>query len=203
MEPNLIIYLIVALAATTIGAVPLGLVNLSVLDSALKNDTHGATQIAHGASVVEVFFALASLLVGTKLSPFFEGNPVVRYFVFAVLLISGLFFWFKTNKEKIRKETQKSFGFLKGVLLNIVSIQVLLFWLLAATVLSVKQLLPVTFSEILFFLAGVWLTKMGVLKGYAFLAKKVANHAQNISAHVNRIIGIILVVVAFVQFFKI
>ncbi len=203
MEPNLIIYLIVALAATTIGAVPLGLVNLSVLDSALKNDTRGASQIAHGASVVEVFFALASLLVGTKLSPFFEGNPVVRYFVFAVLLISGLFFWFKTNKEKIRKEAQKSFGFLKGVLLNIVSIQVLLFWLLAATVLSAKQWLPTTFPEVLLFLSGVWLAKMGVLKGYAFLAKKVASHAEKFSANTNRIISIVLLAVSIIQFIKI
>ena len=203
MDPNLLIYLIVALAATTVGAVPLGLVNLSVMDATLKNDTQGATQIAHGASVIEVFFALASLLAGAKLSPFFESNPVVRYFVFGVLLVSGLFFWFKTNKEKIREGTQKSFSFLKGVLLNIVSIQVLLFWLLAATVLSAKQLLPVTFSEVLFFLSGVWLAKMGVLKGYAFLAKKVATHAEKFSANTNRIIGVVLLVVAIVQFIKI
>jgi len=203
MEPNLLIYLIVALATTTVGAVPLGLVNLSVLDSALKNDKRGATQIAYGASVVEVFFALTSLLAGAKLSPFFEGNPVVRYFVFAVLLVSGLFFWFKTNKRTTRKQPGKSFGFLKGVLLNIVSIQVLLFWLLAATVLSAKQWLPGTFQEVLLFLSGVWLAKMGVLKGYAFLAKIVATHAEKFSANTNRIIGIVLLVVAIVQFIKI
>jgi threonine/homoserine/homoserine lactone efflux protein len=203
MEPNLLIYLIIALAATTVGAVPLGLVNLSVLDSALKNDSKGATQIAHGASVVEVFFTLASVLMGAKLSLFFEGNPVVRYFVFAVLLVSGVFFWFKTNKEKIRTETQKSFGFLKGVLLNIVSVQVLLFWLLAATVLSAKQWLPTELAEVLLFLAGVWLAKMGVLKGYAFLAKIVATHAEKFSANTNRIISIVLLAVSIIQFVKI
>ncbi|MBW6537845.1 MAG: LysE family translocator [Mariniphaga sp.] len=203
MEPNLFLYLFIAMAATAIGAVPLGLVNLSVLDLALKNDTRSATQIAHGASVVEVFFALASLLAGAKLTPFFEGNPVVRYFVFAVLLVAGLFFWFKTNKEKIRKEAQKSYGFLKGALLNIVSIQVLLFWLLAATVLSAKQWLPTTFPEVLLFLSGVWLAKIGVLKGYAFLAKKVATHADKFSANTNRIIGVVLLAVAIVQLIKI
>jgi threonine/homoserine/homoserine lactone efflux protein len=203
MEANVIIYLFVALTATTIGAVPMGLVNLSVLDSALKNDMRCAIQIAHGASVVEVFFALASLLVGTELSPFFEGNPVVRYFVFAVLLVSGLFFWFKTNKGKMRKETQKSFGFLEGVLLNILSIQVLLFWLLAATVLSAKQWLPTTFPEVLLFLTGVWLAKMSVLKGYAFLAKKLASHSGKFLANSNRIIGAVLLVVSIIQFIKI
>jgi len=80
---------------------------------------------------------------------------------------------------------------------------VLLFWLLAATVLSAKQLIPSVFSEMLFFVAGVWLAKMAVLWAYAFLAKKVVSHAQKISSHINRIIGVVLMVVAVVQLFKI
>jgi len=50
------------------------------------------------------------------------------------------------------------------------SIQVLLFWLPEAAFLSAKQLLSVSISGILLLLCGVWLEKMGVLKGYAFLA---------------------------------
>jgi len=94
-------------------------------------------------------------------------------------------------------------GFLKGALLNIVSIQVLLFWLLTATILSDKQLLPSALPGILFFLAGVWLAKMAVLKGYAFLAQKVAAHAKIFSANTNRIIGVVLLAVAIVQLIKI
>lgn len=198
-----IIYFFIAIAVTVIGAVPFGLVNLSVVDAALKNDSRAATQIAHGASVVEVLFALSSLLAGAWLSPFFEENMVVRYFVFAVLLASALFFWFKKNNRKIQKRQRKSIGFLKGILLNIISVQVLLFWLLAATVLSAKQLLPSLLPEVLFFLSGVWLAKMAVLKGYAFLAQKVVSRAQKISANINQIIGVILMVVAIVQLIKI
>jgi threonine/homoserine/homoserine lactone efflux protein len=200
MSDSIFLFLFISMVTTVIGAVPLGLVNLSVMDAALKNNSRGAVHIAHGASLVEIFFALVALLAGAKLSPVLQGNQVVHYFIFAVLLISGLFFWFKKNKEKIRTETQKSFGFLKGVLLNIVSIQVLLFWLLAATVLSSKQGLPDKFTEVLFFLTGVWLAKLGVLKGYAFLATKVATHAEKFSANTNRIIGIVLIGVAIVQF---
>jgi L-lysine exporter family protein LysE/ArgO len=158
MEPNLLTYLLIALAATTIGAVPLGLVNLSVMDATLKNDSRSAMQIAHGASVVEVFFALAALLAGAKLSPFLVGNPMVRYFVFAVLLASGLFFWFKEKKVKAMRNGQKSTGFLQGcafgIFLNIVSIQVLLFWLLAVRGAFVKTIVfrPEVFPEVLLFL---------------------------------------------------
>ncbi len=203
MDQNSIIYFFTALAATTIGAVPLGLVNLSVVDTALKNGSQKATAIAHGASVVEVIFALSSLVAGAWLSEFFEGNPMVQYIVFAVLLGSGLFFWFKKNKGKLKKEQGKSVGFLKGALLNIVSIQVLLFWLLAATVLSAKQLLPSSLPEILFFLAGVWLAKMAILKIYAFLALRVVSRAHKLSSNINRIIGIVLMTVAVIQLIKI
>jgi hypothetical protein len=80
---------------------------------------------------------------------------------------------------------------------------VLLFWLLAATVLSAKQWLPTELAEVLLFLAGVWLAKMGVLKGYAFLAKIVATHAEKFSANTNRIISIVLLAVSIIQFVKI
>ncbi|MBN1987730.1 MAG: LysE family transporter [Prolixibacteraceae bacterium] len=203
MNDTGVIYFFIALAAATIGAVPLGLVNLSVVDTALKNGSQKATGIAHGASVVEVIFALSSLVAGAWLSEFFKGNPMVRYFVFAVLMGSGLFFWLKKNKGQLKKEQGKSIGFLKGALLNIVSIPVLLFWLLAATVLSAKQLLPSSLPEILFFLSGVWLAKMVILKIYVFLALKVVSRAHKLSSNINRVIGIVLMTVAVIQLLKI
>ena len=198
-----LIYFFIAVAATIIGAVPFGLVNLSVVNAAVKNDSQSAIQIAHGASVVEIIFALIALLAGNKLSPVLQGNLVIRYFIFAVLLGSGLYFWFKNNQLKTTSDNRKSTGFIKGILLNLVSAQVLLFWLLTATVLSAKQLIPLAFSDMFFFVAGVWLTKMAVLRAYAFLAKKVVHHAQKISANINQIIAIVLMAVAIVQFIKI
>jgi L-lysine exporter family protein LysE/ArgO len=200
-ETGLIIFL-TAVTATFIGAVPLGLVNLSVIERSMKNDIRRANQIAYGASVVEILFALIALLIGTKLSPIFEGNTVVRYFVFGVLLVTGLFYLFKKNKGKYQKEQRNSPGFLKGVILNLISIQVFLYWLVVSTVLSAKHLLPISIPEFLLFLTGVGLAKTGVLKGYAFVAQKVANRVQIISDHVNRIIGVVLLAVAVIQFIK-
>jgi L-lysine exporter family protein LysE/ArgO len=177
-ETGLIIFL-TAVTATFIGAVPLGLVNLSVIERSIKNDIRRANQIAYGASVVEILFALIALLIGTKLSPIFEGNTVVRYFVFGVLLVTGLFYLFKKNKEKYQKEQRNSSGFLKGVILNLISIQVFLYWLVVSTVLSAKHLLPISIPEFLLFLTGVGLAKTGVLKGYAFVAQKSSQSRSN------------------------
>jgi threonine/homoserine/homoserine lactone efflux protein len=54
MNGSIFLFLFISMAATTIGAVPLGLVNLSVVNAAVENDSRGAIQIAHGASVVEI-----------------------------------------------------------------------------------------------------------------------------------------------------
>ena len=52
-----LIFFLTAVTATFIGAVPLGLVNLSVIERSMKNDIRRANQIAYGASVVEILFA--------------------------------------------------------------------------------------------------------------------------------------------------
>jgi hypothetical protein len=95
-----------------------------------------------------------------------------------------------------------SFGFLKGVFLNLISIQVLLFWLIAVSYLSVRDLFPTTFSQGLLFVIGVWLGKLAVLRVYAVLGKKVAAHSQILSKNINRIIGSVLMLVALIQLMK-
>lgn len=200
MSNSIILYFLIGIFITFVGSIPLGLVNLSVMDEAIKNNLRNAIQTAHGASIVEILYALLALFGGEKLSPFFEGNQFLRYFISFVLLFSGLYFWFKTEKVIIKIDTQKSFGLMKGILLNIISMQVLLYWFLAITVISAKHYLPHTFSQVLIFLIGVWLAKNGVLHGYIYLAQKIANKLHNLSANTNRIIGFILLLVATIQF---
>ncbi|WP_303918696.1 LysE family transporter [Draconibacterium sediminis] len=202
MDYSVLLFLFISMIATVVGAVPLGLVNLSVINLAVKNNLQSASLIAHGASLVETLFAMAALSIGAKLSPLIEDNPVVQYFVFTVLLISGLFFWFNKNQVKTSQGSNGSSSFVKGILLNLVSIQVLLFWLLVSAMLSSKRIFPESVVEMLFFAVGVWLAKMGVLKGYAHIARKLAVRIKKISANVNRIIGAIMFLLAIVQLIR-
>jgi hypothetical protein len=128
---------------------------------------------------------------------------MVRYFLFTVLLASGLFFRFKKKKVKAIRNGQKSTGFLQGILLNIISIRVLLFWLIVSAILFAKQPLPVSISGILFFLSGVLLAKMCVLKGYAYLAARISEKAGKYSVNANRVTESILVFASIIQFIKI
>lgn len=202
MISHSILFLLIGALATTIGAVPFGLVNLSVADVAIKVNIRKSMSVAFGAAIVEILFALTALLAGSLLNNLIEANSVVKFNVMAVLLFSGVFFWFKKNKTEIRENKSTSNGFLKGAVLNLISVQVLLFWMVAITFLSVKNLVPDSVLQMVLFVVGVWLAKVAVLWAYAFLARKVADKSATLSANINRIIGGLLVLAAVFQFIK-
>jgi len=108
MESLSILYFFIALATTIIGAVPFGLVNLSVADTATKTNTRKSMEVASGATLVEVIFALAALLTGASLQNYLSSNHWVNFTVAGVLFGAGLIFWLKkynkTTDKRILKE---------------------------------------------------------------------------------------------------
>ena len=196
------ILLLTGIAASMIGALPFGLVNLTVLNVSFKQGNRSALNIAYGASVVEVVFGLTAILAGGLLAEHIEGNKVVSYSAVGILIAGGVFFLVKKQRAVTSRDTGFS-GFFKGIFLNLVSLQVLLFWILAIAFLSSKQLLIYDFFHILVFVSGIWSGKMIVLLLYMNLSNKILSSSQIISNNINRIMGIILFGMAFVQALKI
>lgn len=196
------IFLFLGSAICVIGAVPFGLVNLSVVKVAASANIQKSMPIAFGAAVVEILFALFALFAGSFFKDVLTENIWVKVFIMFVLFIAGVYFLFKKEVSVYQNLNRKSSGFLVGVLLNLGSIQVLIFWILAITFLSVRNYLPVSFWQILFFITGIWMAKMAVLRLYAVLAKKVLAQSETLSQNLNRIIGMVLIMVAFLQFLR-
>jgi threonine/homoserine/homoserine lactone efflux protein len=196
-----LILLFLGIASSMLGAIPFGLVNLTVLNVSLEQGNRAALRIAYGASFIEVLFGLTALLAGSMVYQVLEGNSIIGYFAVAVLTASGVFFLLRKNTSKDVGKTAYS-GFFKGVLLNLLSIQVFLFWILAIAFLSSRQLLKYDPASILLFIAGIWLGKMLVLMIYMMLSRKMLSRSHVISNNINRIIGFVLFGMAFVQFIK-
>jgi len=196
-----LIILLLGMGAAIVGALPFGLVNLTVLNVTFEKGNGAAIKIAHGAALVEVVFGITALFAGGMLASHIEGNIIVSYITAGVLIIGGVFFVLKKQRISDQRETSFS-GFLKGMLLNLVSIQVFLFWILAITFLSSRELLQYDLLSILFFVSGIWLGKMAVLWMYMNLSNRILSRSRIISKNINTIIGIVLIVLAFVQFLK-
>ena len=202
MVINYLFMLVMGMGAAIIGALPFGLVNLTVLNVTFERGNRAAIKIAHGAAFVEVVFGLTALYAGGMLARHIEGNVIISYSTAAVLIIGGIFFILKKQRKNDPNETGSS-GFLKGILLNLVSIQVFLFWILAIAFLSSRELLQYDILSILLFVAGIWLGKMAVLWIYMNLSNRILSRSRIISKNINTIIGIVLFGLAFVQVLKI
>lgn len=107
-----------------IGAMPFGLVNLSVLDTAFHKNRHTALKVAHGESWIEVLYRILALLAGSIIAQVVENSPLVKYTTVLIPIFVGGFFLFKKGSQPHLPDTKQ--GYLKGVVLNLLSVQVLL-----------------------------------------------------------------------------
>ena len=190
------------MGAAILGGLPFGLVNLTVLNVTFERGNRAAIKIAHGAAIVEVIFGLTALFAGGLLASYIEGNVIISYTTAGVLIIGGIFFILKKQSKSDPRETGSS-GFFKGILLNLVSIQVFLFWILAIAFLSSRELLQYDLVSILLFISGIWLGKMAVLWMYMNLGNRYLSRSRIISKNINTVIGIVLFGLAFFQILKI
>jgi threonine/homoserine/homoserine lactone efflux protein len=193
--------ILVAFTATLIGALPFGLVNLTVMDVSYRKGTSTAMQIAHGASWIEVVFVLIAIFAGS-----FIGN-VTKHLSWGHLLFAGLpvlvgliFLFKKTNKHTDTKEFSN--GFFKGIFLNLISMQVLLYWVLAMTIITKTWLTEPKIEILVLIIVTVWTGKMAVLWIYARLSKNILSKSNFLANNINRIIGAILILSGFLQFIK-
>lgn len=188
------------MALAVIGALPFGLVNLSVLDTSFRYGRKQAMKIAHGASMVEILFGMLALLAGSMIMNFTSQSRLARLLVIAIPGIAGIIFLLKKQKDR-KVDNQQNKGIVRGLFLNLVSIQVLMYWLIAMTYLNARQF-TIEPRMFIFFGMGIWTGKMLVLWGYAVLSNYILSKSAAIASNMNRIIGGILLITAAMQFIR-
>jgi threonine/homoserine/homoserine lactone efflux protein len=187
--------------ASIIGAAPLGLVNLTVLNVSYRKGLSSAMQIAVGASVIEILFVLMVVLPGGIVTHMLQANNWIQWLFVIIPVLTGVYFILKKNDLMPKKENDKP-AFIRGAVLNLISIQVLLYWIFAAAYIEQHQLLVANTFLIFIALTTVGFGKMIVLWLYARLSKLVLNKFQFLARRINWLIGIILIIAGLVQYLK-
>ncbi len=193
--------LVIAILFTIIGALPFGLVNLSVLDISYRRSKGAALHVAHGAAWIEVLFGLTALLAGSLIGEYTQNHYIMRYLVLIIPAVMGLVFILKKQPGEA-KMTKNNASFIKGMLLNLISIQVFLYWLFAMTYLNTRWEPEFNALSITLFASGIWLGKMGVLWLYAIFSQRIFTSFSFLARNINRVIGIVLLITSFIQLFK-
>lgn len=203
----ILIYFILGLLAAFVGALPLGASNIIVINTTLKHNTKQAYKIAITAGFAEVILSFYALHCNTIVNNFIARNQWIQIAIVLILLCVGGYLFFKKRNEN----TSKKKGFIKskyltGFLSGILNPPVLVYWLVAisfmndsAYMLSLQSSVSILF---LFFI-GVYLGKLFALYLYSKFSLIIKNKVQNIMLVVNKVTGVLLIVIAMINTAKI
>jgi len=203
-----IIYLIVGIFAAFIGALPLGASNIAVINTTLKQNAKQALKIAFAAGIAEVLLSYYALHCNMIVRDFFAEHLWIQITIIVLLIFIGIFLFFKKkseDKEKVKKNKLAESKYATGFLTGILNPPVLIYWVVAFGIinnndimLSLKSSLTVLFL----FFAGVYIGKILTLYLYSKFSSIIKNKVQNITAIVNKVTGVLLVLIGIVQAVK-
>ncbi|KAA1245884.1 LysE family transporter [Aquimarina sp. RZ0] len=203
------LYLILGLLTAIIGALPLGAVNIAVINTTIKEDTKKAFKITIAAGVGEVFLALFALHCSLELSAFFENNQWIQAIIILVFLSIGVYFLIKKNnsqpnKKQVKTKIGKS-KFLTGFSLAFLNPPVIIYWIVAIA-LTNKHLFELTLSTpltaLFLFFCGVYFGKIITLYLYSKWGNRMSKKSDHSKDKLFRIIGIALIIISFAQGLK-
>ncbi len=203
-----IIYLIVGVFAAFIGALPLGASNIAVINTTLKQNAKQALKIAFAAGIAEVLLSYYALHCNMIVRDFFAEHLWIQITIIVLLIFIGIFLFFKKKSEdkgKVKKNKLAESKYATGFLTGILNPPVLIYWVVAFGIinnndimLSLKSSLTVLFL----FFAGVYIGKILTLYLYSKFSSIIKNKVQNITSIVNKVTGVLLVLIGIVQAIK-
>lgn len=200
------LYFFIGLIAAFVAATPPGASNIAVINTTIKTSISKGLNIAYGAGFGEVILAFLALQFSMTFSIFFATNPWVQVVFILLFLLAGLYFIFKNHikfslkKAKDSKRTKATFT--TGLLLALLNPPVLIFWLLAFSIINNYIIMISENSSLLtisFLLSGIYIGKVLVLFMYGKWGNSIANKEKCDTTKLYRIIGIALVVLSVIQ----
>lgn len=213
LHMNFIIYLFLGLATAIIGALPLGTTNVAVINTTIKENIQNALKIVYTAAIAELILVIIAINFNMQIESFVHMNIWLQYTISILLLVIGIVL-LTGRKECVKDENdeciiiKKRYNLSKqalGFVLGLVNPTVLIYWILVLSFLNKKMLYVHTNVEyilLFLFLTGVFLGKVITLYGYGKFSNVLKVKMKNITTKVNRIIGLLLVGIALIQFVK-
>ena len=199
-----LLYFAIGILVTFVGALPLGTVNISVINTTLRADARNAMKIAVAAGIAEIIISFYALHCSVMVSSFIEMNQWIQITIAILLFIIGGFLFFKKQKETREKKFKMS-KYVTGLFLGLLNPPVLAYWLFMISYLNQNNFhlnMNSSIAILFVFFSGVYLGKLLTLYGYSRFSILLKNKVQNIASMINRVIGVLLFVIGCVQLMK-
>ena len=189
------------LIACFVGGLPLGLINMSVVNITIKKSPKSAYQFALGSSLVEILEASVAVVFGMVIEGYVRNNQYVQSFLFLAFVIVGLYFLMKKPRPIYYESssTKKSNEFFKGVVVALLNPQAIPFWLFALAFVAPYQIIDFAGTNLYFFLGGVFIGKLLALVLFTKFAQYIKTHVRQSSSIVDKTMGSIFIIIGLIQ----
>jgi threonine/homoserine/homoserine lactone efflux protein len=199
-----ILHLFLGLVAGFLITLPLGPVNLLVVNTTVCKNLRAAMVLASAASMMELLKPILAIYFSWLIIRHIESNMFIQLTVVGAFVMIGIYFLArKSTSSEAGNNRREMPEFLKGVLISFLNIPALPFWVFLIAYCEGTVGFDFSISTVGLFLTGVFLARYGTLWIYARLGQFVYERSSLIALWIDRIIAILFFILALVQAFRI
>jgi threonine/homoserine/homoserine lactone efflux protein len=202
----------VTFLTSLLASIPFGPINLNVIYTTVQTNKKAGLTFAAAAAIVELLQSFIAIQVSPSyLVPFLD-HYLTIIFTSIFLILLGIFFLYKKEKDKKYTIQQPSeyigfYQFGRGMLVALLNIPTIAFWIAMTTYFKSIKLFDLkdtsTTYLIICFISAAALGKLITLSSYALLADKFLPHLGKFRKFLPKLIGILLIMMGLFQVFRI
>lgn len=192
----------IGLIVSFAGSIPLGTVNLAVIQTTININFRAGFYFALGATVIELIYsAIAIKFIAVLLhSP--NMNLIIEVVCIPTFLLLGVFYFRKQDKAQF-SEPKGRRSFYQGILIGLINPLQIPFWITWGSYMLSNQWIENDDVLLNVFIAGICVGTLLVLTLLALLSKRLIAKLDLQTRVVNRIIGVILFALSAYQTVKV
>jgi len=187
-----------------LGSLPLGTVNLAVIQTTVSINFRAGFYLALGATMIELIYSAIAI----KFIAFLLQNPTVEIFIqlFCVPAFIILGFVYLRKEDNVEGEeikiVKRSQSFLNGLFIGLINPLQIPFWIAYGSYLISEHYIDNDDFLLNVFIIGICSGTIVVLTLIALLSKKIISKINIQTRLINKSIGIVLFAIAIYQIVK-
>lgn len=195
---------LIACLASFLGSLPFGPINLSVVDTTIRQSFRAGLWFSAAAAVVEIGQSFIALEFNHSISTFLNTHLWARLLAAFLFLGIGLVFMLRKDKtaQQQRQRRNKS-NFVRGLFIALLNPQAIPFWIFVLAYLDASRSIHINTHQslqiVIAFFLGVSLGKLGALLLFGLLGQLISQRCQLIQHWMNKAIGGILMGIGLLQ----
>lgn len=199
----MLVFLITWTASFT-GTLPFGPINLSVVDTTIRQSFRAGLWFSVAAAIVEIGQSFIALQFNHSITGYLDGHPWAKLVAAIVFLGIGLAFLLRKDKEENQKQQwAKKSNFVRGLFISLLNAQAIPFWIFVLAYLETSQSIQFSTHQsmqiVMAFFLGVSTGKLAALLLFGLLGQLISQRSQLIQHWMNKAIGGILIGIGLFQ----